>query len=138
MKRLMHITYQVRDEVKREPPRHDRRILVRDDSRKPIERFDHAVSLRAVARLIIAGGSLGNANVVKGIEISNAPSLMIRPNGGLRQRHAAGKDLFNLLLCFGGEIGLSDQANDPMAFVEPGKSPLKRQQVERRKTSRGK
>ena len=59
---------------------------------------------------------------MEGIEISYASPLMIRPNGCLRQRHAPGKDLFDFLARFGGEIRLGDQADDPMAFVEPGKS----------------
>src|SRR5206468_6727520 len=89
--------------------------------------------LRAVASLIVAAGSLGNPDVVEGIEVSYASSLMIRPNGRVRQRHASGKYLFNLLARIGGEIRLGDQTDDPMAFVVPRKGRGKCQQIEHEK-----
>jgi hypothetical protein len=64
------------------------------------------------------------------IEISYASPLMIRPNGRIRQGHVPGKDLFNFLARFGGEICLGDQTHNPMAFVEPRKRRRKRQQIE--------
>ena len=58
---------------------------------------------------------------------------MIRPNGRVRQRRAPEKQLFNLLARVGGEIRLGDQTHDPMAFIEPGKSRRKCQQIEHEK-----
>src|SRR6266542_290068 len=95
--------------------------------------LNHAVSLRAVAPLIIAAGTLRNRDIMEGIEISYASPLMIRPNGRVRQRHAPGKYLFNLVARVGGEIRMGDQTHDPMAFVVPGKSRRKGQQIEHEK-----
>ena len=58
---------------------------------------------------------------MKGIEISNASPLMIRPNSRVRQGRVPGKDLFNCLARFRGEIGLGDQTHDPMAFIDQEK-----------------
>jgi len=52
---------------------------------------------------------------------------VIRPNGGIRQGQTPEKDLFDLFARFGGKMGLGDYADDPMAFVEPRKSPLNHQ-----------
>ena len=59
---------------------------------------------------------------MEGIEIPNASPLMIRPNRRVRQGRVLWKDLVNFLACFGGEIGLSDQTYDPMAFIVPRKT----------------
>ena len=129
MKRLVHVAHQMGDVVKRESPRHDRRVFIGDDCGKPFESFNHAVQFRAVACLIVASGVFGNTDVVEGIEISYASPLVIWPNGCLRQRHASGKDLFDFLARLRGEIRLSDQTDDAMAFVEPRKSRRKCQQM---------
>ena len=67
---------------------------------------------------------------MEGIEISNASPLMIRPNGRVRQGRVLGKNLFNCLARFGGEIGLGDQTHDPMAFIVPSKRCRNSQQIE--------
>ena len=64
------------------------------------------------------------------IKVSYASPLVIGPNGRVGQGHVPGKDRFNSLARFGSEIGLGDQSDDPMAFVEPSKRRRNCQQIE--------
>jgi hypothetical protein len=59
---------------------------------------------------------------------------MIRPNRRVRQGCVPAKNLVNFLACFGGEIRLSDQSDDPMAFVQPSEGRRSCQQIEQQKS----